>query len=197
VESSLDAARPLLVVVSGAPGSGKTTLARRLGSELRLPVLMKDGFKETLYDALGAPDQAASRRMGLAALLLLRQTAERLLAAGVSLLIEANYQRGLAEPDLRPLLRQAGGLLILCGGDAEIILQRYQERAARGERHPGHFDREALPRVRQLLAAGGYEPLDLPLPLLRVDTTTPAEYVPDFATIVRFVQEHLARRTTA
>src|SRR5581483_9605379 len=102
MESRLAGPRPLLALVTGAPGSGKTTLARRLASELRLPLLAKDDIKETLYDQLGAPDQAASQRLGLAALTLLRQTAERLLAAGVSVLIEANYQRGRAEPDLRP-----------------------------------------------------------------------------------------------
>jgi adenylate kinase family enzyme len=37
---------PLLVIVSGAPGSGKTTLAKRVGVALQLPVFTKDGFKK-------------------------------------------------------------------------------------------------------------------------------------------------------
>lgn len=191
MESSRGAPRPLLAIVTGAPGSGKTTLARRLASELRLPLLAKDDLKETLYEQLGAPDQAASQRLGLAALTLLRQTAERLLVAGVSVLIEANYQRGLSEPDLRPLLDLAHGVLIHCEGDPQTIVRRYLDRAARGERHAGHFDAEALPRLHELLARGAYEPLDLSVPILRVGTTAPVEYVPDFAAIAAFLRERL------
>jgi predicted kinase len=44
-----------LVYVSGAPGSGKTSLAVPLAAELGYPLLAKDRIKETLHDALGAP----------------------------------------------------------------------------------------------------------------------------------------------
>jgi hypothetical protein len=55
-----------LVYVSGAPGSGKTSLAVPLAAELGYALLAKDRIKETLHDALGAPepDQAWSRRLG-------------------------------------------------------------------------------------------------------------------------------------
>jgi len=44
-----------LVYVSGAPGSGKTSLAVPLAAELGYALLAKDRIKETLHDALGAP----------------------------------------------------------------------------------------------------------------------------------------------
>ena len=45
-----------LVVVTGLPGSGKTTIAGPLAAELGWPLLGKDTIKEALFDALGTGD---------------------------------------------------------------------------------------------------------------------------------------------
>ncbi len=62
-----------LVYVSGAPGSGRTSLAVPLAAALGYAFLGKDRIKETLHDAFGAPvpDLAWSRRLGGAAMKLL------------------------------------------------------------------------------------------------------------------------------
>ncbi len=79
-----------LVYVSGAPGSGKTSLAVPLAAELGYALLTKDRIKETLHDALGAPepDLAWSRRLGGAAMELLRALA----ANAPAVVIEANFR---------------------------------------------------------------------------------------------------------
>src|SRR5262249_58176789 len=55
-----DDAPPLLVVVTGPPASGKSRLAEELAESLGLPLVTKDGIKETLFDTLGPGDQAWS-----------------------------------------------------------------------------------------------------------------------------------------
>ena len=45
--------RPMLLVVTGLPCTGKTTLGKYLASQLKLPFIHKDGIKETLFDLLG------------------------------------------------------------------------------------------------------------------------------------------------
>src|SRR5258708_16305412 len=79
-----------VVLVSGAPGSGTTSLAGLLAAELGFALLSKDRIKETLHDALGAPapDLAWSRRLGAAAMELLWALA----ADAPAVVLEANFR---------------------------------------------------------------------------------------------------------
>jgi predicted kinase len=184
---------PFLVLVGGAPGSGKTTLALRLAGELRLPLLMRDELKEVLYDTLGAPNRTRSAELGPVSYVLLYAVARRLLEAGVGAILEANFHRGHSEAGLTPLLTGADAVLVHCGGDPSTIVRRFRERVERAPRHPGHHDLDVLPRLQARLTTDIFEPLDLDVPTLRVDTTTDREYAPPFAEIVRFVREAQAR----
>jgi predicted kinase len=53
-----------LIVVSGAPGTGKSTIATALGAALRFPVLSLDPIKEALADVLGLGGEDWSNQVG-------------------------------------------------------------------------------------------------------------------------------------
>ena len=54
-------------MVSGAPGTGKSTVAAALGAALRFPVLSLDPVKEALADVLGLGGEDWSNQVGDAA----------------------------------------------------------------------------------------------------------------------------------
>ena len=155
-----------VLLVTGLPASGKTTLARSLAAELGLPLLSLDTIKETLFSILGVRDRAWSLQLRAA-------SAEIMWAllpdcpTGVVIDIWIDPTR---DGDIvREGLRKAGvdtAYEILCDVPAEVAVERYATR----DRHPGHLppDEATLNRIRE--AADVMRPLDLG-PTLRVDTT--------------------------
>src|SRR5262245_41076493 len=133
--------KPLLVLVSGPPGSGKTTMARALGLRLGLPVLCRDDLKESLFDSLGGSDRAWSQQLGGAAFELVWLLLDRLLGAGVSVVVAANLGERHRETFLR--LQERAPCIpfeVYCWADAVTLMQRFAERIRTGERHAGHVD---------------------------------------------------------
>ncbi len=166
-------ARPLLVIVTGPPGAGKTTLGRRLAERVRLPYISKDGFKETLFETLGWSDRDWSQRLGAASVALLYHVAEALLAAGQSLIVESNFWPALANPRMLALQRAYGCdiLQLYCTAAPDVLTQRYRARWQNGERHPGHVEDTRLADFDAALRADAYAPLSVGGRMLTVDTT--------------------------
>lgn len=144
-----------VVLVTGHPATGKTTLARYLAEELALPLIWKDQIKETLFDILGTTSIERSRELGVAAWALLYDQVENLLRANVSHVVESNFDPAYANGHWQELRRGYDFRLIQvrCETDPEILLKRYRQRILDGERHFGHWDasddREFLDSIRQ------------------------------------------------
>ncbi len=184
-------ALPLLVIVNGAPASGKTTLARRLANTLRLPLLERDGLKEVLADHLEVADLAQSDALTRAAVGVFYTIADELLRARVGMVLDQAYRRGQAEDQLRPLLAACQAVIVHCVVPSEENVRRYVARFERGERHPVHFDHERIARVRSGALRIDWrqsEPLELAVPTLHVDTLD--GYKPSYEEIVAFVGQH-------
>lgn len=180
---------PALIVVCGAPASGKTTLARRLATDLRLPLLEKDVIKESLAGSIETPDRDASRRIGAASFRLVYDLAHAMLERGVDVMIEANMTRPYADAALGRLARQSRLLIVQCEAEATAIERRYRARAGRGERHAAHFDLDALPDLIAGLGDGRYELTGLGYEALAVNTDD--EYQPGYDAVREAVRRHL------
>jgi predicted kinase len=93
-----------LILVTGLPGTGKSTLARALASRYRVPIVAKDTIKEPLLDVIGAADRAASRNLSDASFAVMFSLARACLAAGTDLLLEGNFRPGEHESAVEALI---------------------------------------------------------------------------------------------
>lgn len=163
---NLDGMNMTLIVVSGAPGTGKSTVAAALAAYFGRPLFALDMIKEGLADVLGTGGEDWSDRVGDA-------------AAEIVFRMAAQFPEAVAEGWWRGARREravrefAGAVEVFCRCDPEVAAERMRSRHAAG-RHPVHRDviNPAL-LERAAAAAASVTPLGLGNMLVHVDTQRP------------------------
>jgi len=165
--------RPLLIIVSGPPCSGKTTLARCIAQEFHLPLVAKDDIKESLFDSLGWKDRAWSKKLGRATFEVLFYFVESQLAAGRSLIAEANFYADTMTERFRSMQAQYdfAPLQILCRAKSDVLAERFRARWASGTRHPGHVDDQIGEEEMVALFKRYDKGMDIGGAIIEIDTT--------------------------
>lgn len=128
------------VVVSGLPGSGKTTLARQLAPALGLPLLDKDDILERLFESKGIGDTAWRRALSRESDVVLQKEAA---ASSGAVLTSMWHVPGMAADSGTPTawLLELSKLLVhvRCVCSPETAAARFLQR----KRHAGHLDGSA------------------------------------------------------
>ena len=154
---------PLLVLVSGAPGSGKTTLAVAIAGALGLFHLHRDG----IWDGLRFT--AARRRAGsqVHGVDVWYAAMKLLLESGVSLVADGTLYRDWDEANARPLLALADVVNVHCRSDQAV--DRHRARLRRAGTSPDEVA-ATVARVEAQLHRTSHR-LDLGCRCLQLDTS--------------------------
>ncbi len=183
--------RPTLIVVSGPPASGKTTLAHALAQAVHCPAICRDEIKEGFV--CGATSESFVPEQGdaanQAATTAFFDVVDLMLQRGVTLVAEAAFQHHRWAPRLTAFGKLAEVRVINCVVDDAVARQRRRQRWVNEPwRRRFHADpdpeRMAGMEPQSVDQPGAYQPIRLDLPTLVVDTSD--GYRPGLSQIVSF-----------
>ncbi len=181
--------KPLLIVVTGRPASGKTTLSGTLSQEIKYPLIARDELKAGYINTFRSSPGGIAADADIAVSETFFRTIELMIAGNISIIAEAAFQHKLWFPRLAPLMDKTDIRMIICELSPQLARERY---ISRMDADPGrelfHRDSEEVSKESENSLIHTYKAPELSVPTLRVDTT--AGYQPAIPAIIEFITKH-------
>lgn len=183
--------RPTLIIVSGAPASGKSTLAVQMQQDIAIPLITKDTIKEMLFDTIAQYDRNWSTIEGSMAIAMMYAGAAELLKAGYHVMIESSFHPEYSKSDVGRIQKSVEFEII----EVNVYLE-YEERQkryakrAQTNRHPGHMD-----EVGHSLSRRNENGCVFPDSAIRYDTALSGnDATEQYSTLIRTVKDNLSKK---
>jgi predicted kinase len=156
-----------LVVVSGLPVSGKTTVCKALSERPGMPLIDKDAILEALFDSLGCPDRGERYRLS-------RASSEVLtLAEASQAAVVVNWWDHDSSP-ARLRSNASSVVEVFCECPVEVAAARFEGRRRRAGHHDPSRSPEEVAEEARRLRETFLGPLGVG-DLVRVDTQGPLD----------------------
>ncbi|MFA5985788.1 MAG: AAA family ATPase [Parcubacteria group bacterium] len=186
--------RSTLIIVSGLPGTGKTTLSKRISDQFVLPLVSMDAVKETMWDTMGHKfDFEFSDKIGRTAFELVFYYINEALSKGVSLVVEAHFSPKRNNERINKLkeMYDVNLLQIHCDCETEPLRKRFKERMKKDSYHKGHKHTIDLYGEERILHSLGIKDkrLDINGVTYDLDTTNPEAI--NYEKLFGFIKEHI------
>lgn len=180
---------PTLVVVSGPPGAGKTTLARKIASVVGCPAICRDEIKEGMVHARPgfSPGAGIADELSRQTLPAFFSVLELLLRAGVTTVAEAAFQDRLWRPGLEPLCGLARIRIVHCTVQADMAFKRSLQRGAENPLRRAHADPRSCDADGFIRRHHAFDRVALDAPWIEVDTAD--GYRPALEQVVAFIND--------
>jgi len=188
--------KPKCIIVTGRAGAGKTTLSKKLGRQLWMPVISRDEIKEGYVNTFGVKhDQLPLDTDGFVSNFFFDTVCQHL-TNKVSVVIEAAFQHGVWESRMPKILELSHPYIILCSIDVETAAQRHLQRGLANPRREFYHEDKRVSLYRATGEIGTPRPYVAPnfnVPTLQVLTEN--DYSPSLDEITHQIQSQNAGRS--
>ena len=180
---------PTLIVITGRPASGKSTLTHALARAIRCPIISRDEIKEGLMNTIKHDGESQDSDSNKHVYNTFFEAIEFLLQRRITIICEAAFQHKLWASKLETLSKIAQVKIIYCSISPSLAQARFIQRGLDDpERSHFHEDWTTQEAGKERLTRY-YTPPILDVPTLTVDTSV--DYQPTFANIVTFINTPL------
>ncbi len=120
--------KPNLIIVTGRPGSGKTTFAHLLADTIYMQVISRDKIKEGYVHTMGKSHDTFPDDINLAVTKIFFDTLKSLLENNISIIAEAAFQHPVWAHMLTGFEEIANIQFVICNADDDIAFERFIKR---------------------------------------------------------------------
>ena len=179
--------KPYLIIVTGRPGSGKTTFAKKLGSEIFMPVICRDEIKEGYVHSFGKKHTKLPANANKEATDIFFDILMELISRNISVIAEAAFQHEVWSCHLGRFIEKTKTHLIICKPDARVALERFINRGLSNPRREYFHGDKGVNMARQGidLSVSDYIEPQFDIPTLYIDTT--GDYNPSIKDVVSII----------
>lgn len=135
-----------VIVLTGMPATGKSTICKALAECFGYPVVEKDAIKEELFDTVGFTCYAQKRALDHAANAVVIHVVEQILKTNGSVIVDNNFD-DISGKRFTALLEKyvPKCACVFLHGDLDVLHERYTLRDNTHARHLGHVLQDHYP----------------------------------------------------
>jgi len=127
-----------LIIFTGAPASGKSSIADEVGKRLGINVISKDENKIRLFEKYGFTNHDEKKKLSILGEKQLDEQVEECVRNDEDIIVDNNYKNFDSIRNLLKTNDPEGDTVVICiycVADYEILAKRYNERILSGNRH--------------------------------------------------------------
>ena len=126
------------IIFTGAPASGKSSLANEVGKRLDVDVISKDGYKIELFEKYGFSNHDEKKKLSVLGEKLMNEELQHHITLERDIIVDNNYKNFDEIRKIISIDKKASQVCIICiycVADYDILAKRYNERIQSGNRH--------------------------------------------------------------